>query len=38
VPETRTIGTEPLPRHANGKIMKRALRQLPAAALACRRA
>ncbi len=27
VPETWTIGTEPLPRNLNGKIMKRALRQ-----------
>ena len=32
VPETWTIGTAPLPRNANGKIMKRALRQVPAAA------
>ena len=27
VPETWTIGTEPLPRNLNGKLMKRALRQ-----------
>lgn len=27
VPETWTIGTEPLPRNLNGKIMKRVLRQ-----------
>jgi len=27
VPETWTIGTEPLPRNANGKVLKRVLRQ-----------
>jgi len=33
VPETWTIGTEPLPRNANGKLMKRALRESLHAAL-----
>jgi acyl-CoA synthetase (AMP-forming)/AMP-acid ligase II len=33
VPETWTIGTEPLPRNLNGKIMKRVLRQGLAPAL-----
>ena len=33
VPETWTIGTEPLPRNLNGKIMKRELRQSLHAAL-----
>ena len=33
VPETWTIGTQPLPRDLNGKIMKRVLRQGPAPAL-----
>ena len=33
VPETWTIGTEPLPRNPNGKIMKRLLRQGLAPAL-----
>ncbi|HSB98526.1 MAG TPA: AMP-binding protein, partial [Burkholderiaceae bacterium] len=33
VPETWTIGTEPLPRNLNGKIMKRLLRQGLAPAL-----
>jgi acyl-coenzyme A synthetase/AMP-(fatty) acid ligase len=27
VPETWSIGTEPLPRNLNGKVMKRQLRQ-----------
>jgi acyl-coenzyme A synthetase/AMP-(fatty) acid ligase len=27
VPETWTIGTDPLPRNINGKVMKRALRE-----------
>ena len=27
VPETWTIGTQPLPRNLNGKVMKRELRQ-----------
>lgn len=34
VPETWTIGTEPLPRNLNGKVMKRALRQSLHSALA----
>jgi acyl-CoA synthetase (AMP-forming)/AMP-acid ligase II len=33
VPETWTIGTEPLPRNANGKLMKRELRHSLHAAL-----
>ena len=33
VPETWTIGTEPLPRNVNGKVMKRTLRQGLAPAL-----
>jgi acyl-CoA synthetase (AMP-forming)/AMP-acid ligase II len=33
VPETWTIGTEPLPRNLNGKVMKRELRQSLQAAL-----
>lgn len=33
VPETWTIGTEPLPRNANGKLMKRELRRSLNAAL-----
>jgi acyl-coenzyme A synthetase/AMP-(fatty) acid ligase len=33
VPETWTIGTDPLPRNLNGKVMKRALRQTLNAAL-----
>lgn len=33
VPETWTIGTEPLPRNANGKLMKRELRRSLHAAL-----
>ncbi len=33
VPETWTIGTEPLPRNLNGKVMKRALRETLHAAL-----
>jgi len=33
VPETWTIGTEPLPRNANGKLMKRELRRTLNAAL-----
>ncbi len=33
VPETWTIGTEPLPRNANGKVMKRELRSTLHAAL-----
>ena len=33
VPETWTIGTEPLPRNLNGKIVKRVLRQGLAPAL-----
>jgi acyl-CoA synthetase (AMP-forming)/AMP-acid ligase II/AcrR family transcriptional regulator len=33
VPETWTIGTEPLPRNLNGKVMKRELRQSLHAAL-----
>jgi acyl-CoA synthetase (AMP-forming)/AMP-acid ligase II/AcrR family transcriptional regulator len=33
VPETWTIGTEPLPRNLNGKVMKRELRQTLHAAL-----
>ena len=33
VPETWTIGTEPLPRNVNGKIVKRELRQTLRASL-----
>ena len=39
VPESFTLGASPLPRNANGKVMKRVLReQVPPAAPVTRRA
>jgi acyl-CoA synthetase (AMP-forming)/AMP-acid ligase II len=38
VPETLDLTTEPLPRNANGKVIKRQLREAFAAAQAARRA